>query len=470
VPLLTIVLLRLLAYTVLVSAVVLVVRAAYQRSSVLGGIVAFGLSGRAVLGTLLFLISYWRWPLFEGAQMGGGFWTLALDGRWYFDAASQAVVSGIGSVPEGSASPFYVQVLALWMHLFGVNPLSAVLFNLACYACSVALILGVATDRRAVTLALAAVTFSPALVIFGTQALKDTLCALLITMALSGMCWWMKALEPERFSWRQLTLGAVLLAAAVYGLGGIRAYLSVFVLAGYGAVVLWSIYRVVAAHDSWGLIGAQVSLGLILWVAFAAGAGAYYDAYHAIIVRTIGSPLQPLAELQTARAGFARSQGATSILTPPTNAGGATATEALNAADRLARYTGDDLASRLRNLALGCAVLFVPISLLKALSIVTFPGGRGLLYITDIDTVVMDVAILASMFFLGSAYRGRRSVPVMLFTIVIALLATIALAYVVTNFGTLFRLRLIVAIPLWLLPVFVTMSTSREGRPSAFVT
>lgn len=466
-PLVIIAVVRVLAYAALTYGVFRLYTLAARRSPILGGLLAAGLILRAVLGAVLFLISYFRWPLFESMQLGGGFWTLALDGRWYFDAASQAVISGIGSVSDGSASPFYVRALAIWMQVFGVTPLSAVVLNVACYAGCAGLIALIATDTRPAIISLLSFTCSPALVIFGTQPLKDTLCALLITMALAGISLWMRGLDAARFSWRKLAIAVVLLAASVYGVAGIRAYLAVFILAGYVAVVVWSIFAVVIRRERWELFGAQVTLGFMLWVAFASGAGAYYQSYRDILLRSINAPLQPFAELEVARAGFARTQGATSLLTSPMQTGATSPVEVLSSSDRLARAPKIGLTGRMENLVLGSAVLFVPISMLKGMSIVTFPGGRGLLYVTDIDTMVMDAGIFASLFMIASGAAGRRSPAVAIFALVLAMVTTVALAYVVTNFGTMFRLRLIVAVPLWILPAFVSLGNERDVRAQA---
>jgi hypothetical protein len=45
---------------------------------------------------------------------------------------------------------------------------------------------------------------------------------------------------------------------------------------------------------------------------------------------------------------------------------------------------------------------------------------------------------------------------VAVFVFVFAAVTLVTMAYVVTNFGTLFRLRLLVAAPLWLLPAFLS--------------
>ena len=44
----------------------------------------------------------------------------------------------------------------------------------------------------------------------------------------------------------------------------------------------------------------------------------------------------------------------------------------------------------------------------------------------------------------------------------LAVLSAVVVAYVVTNFGTLFRLRLLAAVPAWLAPLALTFEPSRD--------
>jgi hypothetical protein len=96
----------------------------------------------------------------------------------------------------------------------------------------------------------------------------------------------------------------------------------------------------------------------------------------------------------------------------------------------------------------------VPISLAKGLGWVDFSGGRGLLFVTDVDTVLLDMSILASV---GLLILRRRSLnenaPYVWYVIALALITGALLSLVVTNFGTLFRLRLLMAVPIWMLPL-----------------
>jgi len=112
----------------------------------------------------------------------------------------------------------------------------------------------------------------------------------------------------------------------------------------------------------------------------------------------------------------------------------------------------------------GLLVFFVPISLLETMAGLDIGGGRGLLHLTDIDTVLMDVAIL-SVFAL--TWTRRRTIgtrlPIVLFSAILFGTAVILLAYSVTNFGTLWRLRPMAVMPLWALTIALS---SRPEPPS----
>ena len=110
----------------------------------------------------------------------------------------------------------------------------------------------------------------------------------------------------------------------------------------------------------------------------------------------------------------------------------------------------------------GISMLFVPISLLQSLSVVQFSGGRGLLFLTDLDTLFLDVTIAAGLVLVYRRWtRARRQLPFLCFLLVLGTVTGGLLAYVVTNFGALFRLRLLMAVPLWMLAL------AAHGRPEA---
>ena len=102
----------------------------------------------------------------------------------------------------------------------------------------------------------------------------------------------------------------------------------------------------------------------------------------------------------------------------------------------------------------GLAAIFVPMSLLRAASIVDIDGGRGMIFVADIDTIFLD----ASLVWLGLYVWRRRAqagvnVAGLVFAVTLTAISAVLLAYVVTNFGTLLRLRLLIAAPAWLAPL-----------------
>jgi hypothetical protein len=115
--------------------------------------------------------------------------------------------------------------------------------------------------------------------------------------------------------------------------------------------------------------------------------------------------------------------------------------------------------------ATGIAIIFVPVSLVQALTDVEIAGGRGLLWIVDIDTVVLDAV---SLLVLGLLWKRRDAVrdrlPFVVFSLILAGTSAVLLGYVVTNFGSLWRLRSLIAIPLWILAVALAPRAEARGE------
>jgi hypothetical protein len=112
------------------------------------------------------------------------------------------------------------------------------------------------------------------------------------------------------------------------------------------------------------------------------------------------------------------------------------------------------MADRIRTTLIGLAVVFVPINLVKLIVGFDFAGGRGLLSVSDLDTIVMDCGLVLAVLFLWRrrAAIGER-VPVVVFSSVFSITTAVLLGYVVTNFGTLWRMRPMVAVPILLAAV-----------------
>ena len=122
----------------------------------------------------------------------------------------------------------------------------------------------------------------------------------------------------------------------------------------------------------------------------------------------------------------------------------------------------------LRKLTTGLLAIFVPMSLLKALSLVTVQASIPLIAITDVDTVFFDaVLVLLAMAIARSGSFGRPAWAAAAFTLTVVGVTTVLMAYVVTNFGTLFRLRLLIAAPAWIAPLAVIRRKEAGSSPPA---
>jgi len=436
--------------------VVLTYRWMARRSLILCRLFAAGVIVRAAGGIALFLISFFGWPLFRSLQMGGGFWTLALDSRLYYDIASNAALHGLSSISDISPSPLYLRILAVWMWIFGLAPASALLLNVAAYAASAALVIVTADvqgrvearDIRGAIVALAALTFSPALLIYSTQPLKDPLCLLFIISAISGArLLWPARSRLQNHGAQSVAAGMSLMAIGVYGLAGIRPYVCLFVLAGVVAATAHSVITSASFKRRLRDTLQGGALVALLWVAFVAGAGSYAWPYESAILSLVGSPGIPLSALDSARAGFASSGGATALAGLDETVGGTFAQSGGGRIGRLLR---------------GLAVFFVPVTALAAASIVRFTGGQGLLGITDLDTVAIDCTLIVTIALLLLAPKRDPPSSALIFALVLGVLLTAAMAYVVTNYGTLFRLRIMAVTPFWLAPTL--FASHRQDR------
>ena len=147
------------------------------------------------------------------------------------------------------------------------------------------------------------------------------------------------------------------------------------------------------------------------------------------------------------RLGFVRAGGATNLSSTDQEGGPTSAGEIVQRA------------------GLGLLAMFVPISILESASIVDLEGGRGFLFVTDIDTAFITVSLLvAAVLIYRRRDAWRAQAPALIFGTILAVTCVLLMAYVVTNFGTLFRLRLIGVTPGWLVPLAVVAYRHDQSR------
>jgi hypothetical protein len=243
------------------------------------------------------------------------------------------------------------------------------------------------------------------------------------------------------------------MAVAIFMIAGIRPYVSFLII-----VIVGVVLAAFAMWRPWRILFLQVFLSLVLvgvlWLPFKLGAEAYYSSYEDRVRGLIGlTPSQQTAfgAIATARQGFNDAGGATNFsrLRKPINP---------NAGwfERSWRH--------IEQLIVGLAILTVPVSILRWTSMVDMQGGRGFLFVTDLDTIFLDFVIVAVVTFMVRAWwPNRANLAYVAFTVSLAILLAVLMAYVVTNFGTIFRLRLMVAVILWLLPLAIVPEV-RESR------
>jgi hypothetical protein len=437
------------------------------QSALAAGLLAIGIIGRAAIGLTLFWISYLDLALLNGLHSGDGFWRVASDAGTYYHAASIGYLQGLSAIPSNTPSPAYAALLAGWMRLVGLSPASGFFLNLACYVAFCGLIVRTCSPIRdrpqklACAACLAPFSVAPALLVHGSQPLKDEAFVFLIgAVAVCVLSLLAVPESPAPQSERRTTFAALIgLGAAAYAMSGMRLYFVEMIWLCLGAASVLHVWFARKSHP-----GRAVAIGLVTLGTAAIGPGAVWiEASRAATTRPApfersadtrpsGSPdatapslqgrrsglsstgltwASPLAQVRAARDGFQRAVGESNFA--PESA------------------TDDPL---IGSTMVGMAILFVPIPVIRWLGLAEIEGGRGLLFVTDIDTLLLDLSIAAC----GTLLVVRRKwihphIPYVCFTLGLALITTLLLAFVVTNFGTLFRLRLMMAVPFWMLPL-----------------
>ncbi len=442
--------LRLLALGAVLALLLRAHRSISSRSKPAGWVVAAGLAGRAVLAFSLFFVSYFDLPVLGQLHSGDGFWELAPDARLYYQEALPGVDHGFWTIPAQAPSPAFVAALSAWMWLVGVSPASGALLNIACYVLTCWLLVRILErDRTAVLVGVAAFSFSPSLVFFGSQSLKDGFFAAVVACVCAA-AWRLLGSRPTVTPVRTTAVASLVVLAGLYLVAGIRTYYALFVWAALTAASLgWAV-----GTGRKLMIRKLVVTALIAalgWFTVALGAGSRYDKLVNQVARPASAEEKApgavasnaVKAFDRARAGFITSGGST-------NVGGA--------------KTIRGPVARLRALASGCLLVFVPVTLLTAIGQVPFSGGRGLVALADLDTLFLDLSLVVVLTVVWRRWRGGQLAPwYALFIVLAAVPTALGLAYVVTNFGTLFRLRLMVSVPLWMLMLAVVRPERAEA-------
>ncbi|HEX9084686.1 MAG TPA: hypothetical protein VF836_08100, partial [Gemmatimonadaceae bacterium] len=247
-----------------------------------GLIVGVGLLIRLIAGELLFWISWLQLPLGRSLQLGNGMWFFASDATLYYHVAVTTAAGGVPAivhVAKTEPSVFFIQLLSAFCMLFGTISSVALLLNGLSYlgTCLVILLWArYATQTeadqplpRGVVFAIAAITFSPAAILWSLQPLKDTFFVFLIVLFIGLCVMWQSGWQPATRV-RTLIASALMMAAVMFALAGIRWYVALAVL-GAATLAFMEISFVVNRHFAAAVIGLALCIVLLRIILVSAG-------------------------------------------------------------------------------------------------------------------------------------------------------------------------------------------------------
>jgi hypothetical protein len=456
-----------------------IVRSIYRRTTVLGRIVLAGAFAHGAAAAVLFCISWFNLPILARLHSGDGFWHLAIDARHYYKLASLGATQGLEMIGGDVPSPLFVRTLAVWMSLAGVHLATPLLLNFAVYVVTCALIVHVARSDApraprapdlAIAVPVAAISGSPLLLLSGTQILKDMVFACAIAITLLGIRSLLRRIGEDapwrwRTSLRAIVPAMLWLLIGVYVVAGIRPYYAIF-LCGALAITLGACVVLGPRWRSPRFAGLSAAALFVAWLGLVYGADQYYLYYRDAAVSTIDAATGRIfSPLLTVSSPPVRAPGWNSDA-PSVTANAHTMREGfvlLGGDTALVRQGSEPQGTRsrdtIRATLLGLAAIFVPVSLLTAAQVIEITGGRGLLLITDLDTLFLDATAIAVVWLLIRERRALgRDRAYLCVCLVLFVLVTLMLAYVLTNLGMLFRLRVIAFLPLWMATLAISRS------------
>lgn len=464
--------------TLATAALVFVYRWIRSRAPLAALLFAAGLVARIAVGAGLAL----SWL---GAAPPGAVFTP--DARWfpdaqmYYEDASLAAEVGLSEISDSQASPTFVRSLAIWMRLAGQSHAAAHLLNVLVYAAvSLGICLALTRRRdaigaRATALVVGVFALSPNLIILASQPLKDTLFFGALALVVIGL--WSVLPDTPGAPVRLAPVPLALVLLGIYLMSGMRAYFGLMILGLLGGVLFLRGVLLIREQRRvpWRYVGAAAVVLAVVWAGCRVGGGPYYESLVEPVMLPVmakidhttnavratfgqrtstASPPRRTAEgtgllsvVERSRRGFEGSGGSTNMATP-----------------ELDRSGRAGLAGKVSGVLLGLGAVFVPVSLLRATGLVNFTGGGRMLLLTDVDTLFIDLTLAACLVLV---WRHRREMAgawtLTAFLLVLGVVSALLVGYVVTNYGTLFRLRLLAVVPLWLLPL-VLARPAQVGR------
>jgi hypothetical protein len=475
-------------------------------------IVIAGFLVRALVGQALFWISYLRLPFARSMQLGDGIWFFALDSRFYLRYATKLVERGPAAILLDAGqypSKFFVQVLSLCVAAFGSVASVAILLNCAAYLLTCALVVRLAGKRNHVVLA--AIACSPASILFSLQPLKDTLFMLLIVAMVAAFRRW-EELRRDGGTRTQFLGYALAMCAALFALSGIRWYFSVIA---WAAAAFFLVLTAVQTHrKGWALVTSAILLVLLAQSIRLGGGSDLPTTYDRLLNPMTALQWRPAASqehLAYVRNGFDTTPGATSIgegralahpaavprtpaaTSPPSSTSRTRAVQAVPSshtppAPAVAEGGGHpDIApvvpapgksttvlptTLAARVITGFAAMFLPRMVGESLGLIRVGGGRGLWVFAETDTLLFDLVLFYTIFYGVRALRrgDAKMTATFIFCLLVFVMTAGPMLYTVNNFGTLFRLRLMVYVAAAILPLtlrYVGPPCQAAGAPAS---
>jgi hypothetical protein len=459
-------------------------------------VVAIGFVGRSVLGQALFWISWARLPIARSMQLGDGLWSFAIDSLLYVPSAFWGAEHGPWAIvmfDRTSPSVMFIQALSVTVWLVGLVTSSALLLNLFCFLGMIAMVVHwpvkTPAARNAAAVVIAAISLSPAFVLWSVQPLKDTFFQFLVVAFVASCAWWQRAWSMPDRAGSRLAAGA-LMAVLLFALAGIRWYFAFALLIAASLFVFLNAFttaaRAIVAFSAAAVLAIVFCRGLVL------SARPYMppELVAALTPSTaIGTirqvPVVLLGGVDSAREGFQRFGGRTAIVAgkapapkptprpvPPVTVTTATIPVAVavapaTIAESPAAPAPDNVVqpqSRAARLLSGVAVTVLPRTIGESLGLFHIAGGRGMLWFTEIDTLIFDLSLLLAIAAVVMRFRTSLRDPLTWFIAMLTLLVGGPLVYTITNYGALFRLREMIFLGLLFLPLAVTTATPARTR------
>lgn len=448
-------------------------------------VVAAGFLARAIVGQALFWISWARLPIARSMQLGDGLWSFAIDAQVYSPFARWGAQHGpwaIITFDRTAPSVMYIQALAVMNWLFGIVTSSGLVLNLFCYLGMIALLvhwpIKTPAARNAAEIVIAAISLSPAFVLWSTQPLKDTFFQFLVVAFVASCAWWQRAWSMPGHIASRIGIG-VLLAILVFALAGIRWYFAFALIIAASLFLFLTAFRT-ATRPVVAFLAAIV-LTIVFCRGLVAAAWPYMPPQLIAVMApssTIGTipqlPVALIGGIDSARDGFQRSGGKTAIIDASTPAATApvvavvprnpsptvvrrphkTATPTVQPSTPAIAATPTPM-SRMSRLVAGVAATVLPRTIGEALGLFHIAGGRGMLWFTELDTLIFDLGLLLAVLAIARQFRASLGSPLTWLVVVLTVLVGGPLVYSITNYGTLFRLREMIFIGLLFTPLAV---------------